>query len=128
MRREFFSVKLWTAIFAIALNCALPARAEEPAAVLAPAQQSELASKLVAGSPWRFETKYEDTLFTFRLTDEGKLQRQSSHNQSWTDLPVTDQRASYRTQNGYTVTFMLDAAGNPVAYHSKHTATFKSVK
>lgn len=128
MRREFFSVKLWTVIFAIALHCALPARAEEPAAVLAPAQQSELAGKLVAGSPWRFETKYEDTLFTFRLTEDGKLQRQSSHNQSWSDLPVTEQRASYRTQNGYTVTFMLDAAGTPVAYHSKHTATFKSVK
>ena len=90
----------------------------------------ELAKKLVDGSPWRFTTRFENTVRQFRFTGEGKLQQMSSGNSDgWIDQVVTEaQTITYNTIGGHVITFSLGADGNPIATHSKHPSGFKSIK
>ncbi|MBA5688285.1 hypothetical protein [Rugamonas apoptosis] len=122
-------MKKYVAVLLLALGNMAPVRAEDAPAAPGAVAQASLASKLVEGSPWRFDTKFESTIVNFRFSDDGKLQRQSARSQAWSDFPIGDnQTGTFNTSNGHTITYSLDAAGNPIAVHSKHAATFKSVK
>lgn len=105
------------------LLCSLSAFAQESAPL-------PIAKKLVDGSPWRFSTRYENTLHEFRLTNDGKLQRMSSGDPGvWLDVTVSaNQTIDYKTTNGHIITFHLDRNGNAAATHSKHPSQFRSAK
>jgi hypothetical protein len=97
------------------------------------ALDEDLATKLVAGSPWRFTTPYENSTYEFRKTADGKLQRMSSSSPGvWVDLEVTDKSVYFRTVNGHTVTFTLDRNGRelPSVFRlprvRSHAANFRS--
>ncbi len=108
------------------ITCAYSQSENRPVTVI---QQEGLAKKLIEGSPWRFETKYENTVHNFRFSPEGKFQRLSPRNQVWSDFSIGEnQTGSYSTTNGHTITYSLDESGNPKATHSKHVASFKSIK
>ncbi|MEJ6000810.1 hypothetical protein [Paucibacter soli] len=115
------------------MACSLPPAYAEDDAAASPAaaiSRLSLAHQLVDGSPWRFETAHENTLHHFRISPEGRLQRQSAPDQPWKNLTLDQdgQTASYSTIRGHTITFSLGENGKPRAAHSKHASTFSSAR
>lgn len=92
-------------------------------------ERSPLADKLVAGSPWQFKTKYEDTKNEFRYSPEGDFERWHNKKNKWVSVEITEgDKFALKTINDYTITYELDKDGNPKATHSRHLSTFRSLK
>jgi hypothetical protein len=92
-------------------------------------ENSPLADKLVAGSPWEFTTKYENTKNEFRYSPEGVFERWHNKKNKWVSVEITEgDKFALKTINDHTITYELDKDGNPKITHSKHPSTFRSLK
>jgi|GEM_PF-4913343 len=93
------------------------------------AEHSPLADKLVAGSPWQFTTKYEDTKMEFRFNPDGGFERWHSQKNRWGKQEISEgDKVVIKTMNDHTITLELDKEGNPMSTHSKHKSAFRSLK
>ncbi len=99
-------------------------------AVIAPsatAQSVPLFEALVAGSPWELANRYANYPVRFRLSPEGRLEREVQR--EWREPEeATPEKVTWNSKDGHAISVWLAADGQVGISHAKHPSTFRSLK